>query len=154
MKSTKVKFLLELKGRSNLTIVCFIDEFHIASDEMDNKYNPKVPPKDHNDHCVAAADAAKDLFGNGIIEEIHSEAFWDDIMSSSSPDSLKYVDPSFVAPIAAGPHDTGYPNEVSTTIEVDSSAHYYGNEYDNHLPNVGNVYSYNNGNMYQQTVGY
>ena len=145
---------MKMKHKHDQVNVCFIDEFHIANDEMDNKYNPKVPPKDHNDHCVAAADAAKDLFGNVIIEEIHSEAFWDDIMSSSSPDSLKYVDPTFVPSIATGAHDAVYPNEVSTTIEVDSSAHYYGNEYENHLSNVGNVYNYSNGNMYQQTVGY
>ncbi|CAB3989727.1 Forkhead box N4 [Paramuricea clavata] len=129
------------------------DEFHISNDDMDSKYCPKAPPKDHNDHC-AAADAAKDLFGNGIMEEMHSEAFWDDIMSSSSPDSLKYVDPTFVTSIAVGHPETGYPNEVSTTVEVDSSAHYYGNEFDNHISNVGNVYSYSNGNIYPQTVGY
>jgi hypothetical protein len=121
---------------------------------VDSKYCPKIPPKAPNDHC-AAADAAKDLFGNGIIEEIHSEAFWDDIMSSSSPDSLKYVDPSFVTTIATGHPDTGYPSEVGTTVEVDSSVHYYGNDFDHHISGVGSVYSYNNGNVtYQQTVGY
>ena len=133
--------------------VFFTEEFHISNDDMDGKYCPKVPPKDRNEHC-AAADAAKDLFGNVIIEEIHSEAFWDDIMSSSSPDSLKYVDPNFVTSIAAGHPDTGYHNEVSTTVEVDSSAHYYGNEFDNRISSVGNVYNYNNGSIYQQTVGY
>lgn len=120
---------------------------------MDGKYCPKLPPKDHSNH-LATVDPAKDLFGNGIIEEIHSEAFWDDIMSSSSPDSLKYVDPGFITSIAAGHPDTGYRNEASSTIEVDSSAHFYGNEFDNHISSVGNVYSYSNGNIYSQTVGY
>lgn len=82
------------------------------------------------------------------MEEINSEAFWDDIMSSSSPDSLKYVDPSFVTSVA---HE-GYPTEVSTTVEVDSSTHFYGNGYDQHIPNMGNAYYNNNG--YPQTVGY
>ena len=82
------------------------------------------------------------------MEEINSEAFWDDIMSSSSPDSLKYVDPTFVT---SGVHNS-YPSEVSTTVEVDSSAHFYGNEYDQHIPNVSNAYY--NSNAYPQTVGY
>ena len=112
-----------------------IDEFHISNDDHDNKYCNKTV-EDHS----AAATAAKDLFGNGIMEEINSEAFWDDIMSSSSPDSLKYVDPSFNVA-----HE-GYPNEVSTTVEVDSSSQYY--EYDHHM--AGQHYY----NSYPQTVNY
>ena len=129
------------------------EEFHISNEDIDSKYCPKVSTKDHNEH-FPTVDAGKDLFGNGIIEEMHSEAFWDDIMSSSSPDSLKYVDPNFVTSIAVNHPEVGYPNEVSTTVEVDSSAQYYGNEFDNHLSNVGNVYSYSNGSIYPQTVGY
>lgn len=129
------------------------DEFSISGDELTEKFCLKRSTNNPNDH-YAAADAAKDLFGNGIMEEINSETFWDDIMSSSSPDSLKYVDPSCLTSVA---HER-YPSEVSTTVEVDSSSHFYGNEYDHHIPNIGNAYysssSSNNNGGYPQAVSY
>ena len=85
-------------------------------------------PQQHIDD-VAAADAAKELFGNNLIQEIqqHEELDWDDIISSGSNLNL---DPaltnSTMASNVNGLHLQTAPI-TTTTVELDTSAQYFLN---------------------------
>lgn len=79
----------------------------------------------------AAADAAKELFGNNLIQEIQNEELdWDEIMASSTD---LHLDPTLTTTMTTTtmPIQNG---TTTTTVEIDNAAHYYNGErhdYDN-----------------------
>lgn len=90
---------------------------------------------------MAAADAAKELFGNNLIQEIqqHEELDWDDIISSSTDINLV---PALSTPSMA-PTLNIQSAPITNTVELDNSAQYFinGNDFDNTNYNMSNYYN-------------
>ncbi len=70
-----------------------------------------APDQDANeDSDIAAANAAKDLFGHDLFQDVHAEEFWNDLLSTdTSEHNLNFFDN-----VQDARHD-------STTVELDSS---------------------------------
>ena len=67
----------------------------------------------HDDTDTAAADAAKDLFGNDLFHDVHAEEFWNDLLSTNTSEpNLNFFDNV--------QHGNPVNNEIST-VEIDSS---------------------------------
>ena len=99
---------------------------NVSSDDLDDS-----PPQHlfvHHTELVddkAAADAAKELFGNNLIQEIQNEDLdWDEIMASSTDIQL---DPTLTTTMTTTtmPIHNG---TTTTTEEIDNAAHYYNGE--------------------------
>ena len=119
---------------------CFLDELSISSDDFDEYSTNTVANGDHVED-KAAADAAKELFGNNLIQEIQQNEVldWDDIISSNGLP----IDPTLTT-TTTQVHNTCEP--LTTTVELDNAAHYYGNtnghqEYDIQMPYISHYYS-------------
>eukprot|EP00794_Sanderia_malayensis_P016784 gene16784-18479_t len=89
-----------------------------SSPETDNSNNQipaAVAPQHnqahaHDDSDIAAANAAKDLFGHDLFQDVHAEEFWNDLLSSdTSEHNLNFFD---------NVQDTRH---HATTVELDSS---------------------------------
>jgi len=67
----------------------------------------------------AAADAAKELFGNDLLHDMQDEELWKEIMSSTEG----LADPVLTAATTAPTQR--YTDPTVTTVEIDSSSHYF-----------------------------
>ena len=104
-----------------------------------------------SEHCedIAAADAAKELFGNDLIHEIQQNEVldWDDIISQSTE---LPIDPT-LSTCTSLPMSTQLINgmhgcdPITTTVEMENSAQYFvnsdGQDFDLPLPYVSHYYS-------------
>ena len=117
------------------------DEFNISSEDLEEYAQTSIVHVEHVDD-KAAADAAKELFGNNLIQEIqHNEVLdWDDIISSSDlPQDPTLTTTTVVQQNGCDP--------LTTTVELDNSSQYYGStgggrqEYDFQMQYGSHYYS-------------
>lgn len=121
-------------------LVFFSEELQISTDDLEETLH-----QTNQNHIedVAAADAAKELFGNNLIQEIqqHEELDWDDIISSGTDLNLA---PGLTTSIAPNINDLNLQSApVTTTVELDNSAQYFisGHDFDNTNYNMSNYYN-------------
>ncbi|XP_032231605.1 forkhead box protein N4 isoform X2 [Nematostella vectensis] len=100
-------------------------ELQVSSDDLEDTEH-LVPQNQVED--LAAADAAKELFGNDLIQEIqqHDVLDWDDIISSGNDLNLDpHITTTTMAPTINGGQI--HPDPITTTVELDNSSHFYMN---------------------------
>lgn len=124
------------------------DELSISSDDLDNSPE-QIMTQTENCEDRAAADAAKELFGNDLIQEIqHNEVLdWDDIISQSTD---LPIDPT-LSTCTSLPISTQHINgingcdPITTTVEMENSTHYFvnsdGQDFDISAPYISHYYS-------------
>ena len=125
-----------------------VDELSISSDDLDNSPE-QIMTQTENCEDRAAADAAKELFGNDLIQEIqHNEVLdWDDIISQSTD---LPIDPT-LSTCTSLPISTQHINgingcdPITTTVEMENSTHYFvnsdGQDFDISAPYISHYYS-------------
>lgn len=122
------------------------EELSISSEDLENS-----PELIQSENCedIAAADAAKELFGNDLIQEIQQNEVldWDDIISQSTELPL---DPTLstctTLPMSTQPISGIHGcDPITTTVEMENSAQYFvnsdGQDFDIPLPMVSQYYS-------------
>ena len=123
-----------------------LEELSISSEDLENS-----PELIQSENCedIAAADAAKELFGNDLIQEIQQNEVldWDDIISQSTELPL---DPTLstctTLPMSTQPISAIHGcDPITTTVEMENSAQYFvnsdGQDFDIPLPMVSQYYS-------------
>ena len=122
------------------------DELSVSSDDLE--YSPEEINQTVNCEDRAAADAAKELFGNDLIQEIQQNDVldWDDIISQSTDLSL---DPPLstcsTLPMSTQPLNGMNGCDPITTVEMENSSHFFvnsdGQDFDIPGPYVSHYYS-------------
>lgn len=125
----------------------FSEELQISTEDLEES----LQTNQNHIEDVAAADAAKELFGNNLIQEIqqHEELDWDDIISSST--DLNLAPGLTTSSISPSINDLNiHTAPITTTVELDNSAQYFinGGEFDNTY-NMSNYY-----NLQQQQMAH
>lgn len=123
-----------------------LEELSISSEDLENS-----PELIQSENCedIAAADAAKELFGNDLIQEIQQNEVldWDDIISQSTELPL---DPTLstctTLPMSTQPISGIHGcDSITTTVEMENSGQYFvnsdGQDFDIPLPMVSQYYS-------------
>lgn len=124
------------------------EELSISSDDLDNSPEQMLIQSEHCED-IAAADAAKELFGNDLIHEIQQNEVldWDDIISQSTE---LPIDPTLSTctslPMSTQPINGMHGcDPITTTVEMENSAQYFvnsdGQDFDLPLPYVSHYYS-------------
>ena len=123
----------------------FSDELSISNDDLEDSSGGMVIQTESCED-ITAADAAKELFGNDLIHEIQQNDVldWDDIISSSTE---MPIDPTLntctTLPMTINGMNGCGP--ITTTVEMDNSAHYYvnsdGQDFDLTSPYVSHYYN-------------
>lgn len=120
-------------------------ELSISSEDLENS-----PELIQSENCedMAAADAAKELFGNDLIQEIQQNEVldWDDIISQSTELPL---DPALstctTLPMSTPINGIHGCDPITTTVEIENSGQYFvngdGQDFDISLPIVSQYYS-------------
>ncbi|KAK3702958.1 hypothetical protein QZH41_012405 [Actinostola sp. cb2023] len=128
------------------------EELQISTEDLEESLTA------HHNHIedVAAADAAKELFGNNLIQEIqqHEELDWDDIISSGTDLNLApTLTNSTMGPSISALNIQTAP--VTTTVELDNSAQYFinGHDFDN-TSYVSNYYNLQPQQMAHLSTGF
>ena len=121
--------------------ISFSEELSISNDDLDSSPE-QILSQTENCEDIAAADAAKELFGNDLIQEIQQNDVldWDDIISQSTE---LPIDPTLstctTLPMSTT-HLSGMQgcDTITTTVEMDNSAQYFvnsdGQDFDIPLP--------------------
>ena len=121
--------------------ISFSEELSISNDDLDSSPE-QILSQTENCEDIAAADAAKELFGNDLIQEIQQNDVldWDDIISQSTE---LPIDPT-LSTCTTLPMSTTHLNgmqgcdTITTTVEMDNSAQYFvnsdGQDFDIPLP--------------------
>ncbi|XP_015766683.1 PREDICTED: forkhead box protein N2-like [Acropora digitifera] len=122
------------------------DELSVSSDDLE--YSPEEINQTGNCEDRAAEDAAKELFGNDLIQEIQQNDVldWDDIISQSTDLSL---DPPLstcsTLPMSTQPLNGMNGCDPITTVEMENSSHFFvnsdGQDFDIPGPYISHYYS-------------